>query len=503
MLHRHPAEDEADDLLGFQRAMIWLRLLGILLIATQGWLYAMLHPALLWAAAGIELGVVALQGRLLAQGLPIAALRRRAAGLLVADLVAVYLIGTVFAVDAAWVGFYFYPLMSLEATLVAGPTAGVLVTGLSVLLYLAQLVLHVSAGNPLEPRTVLASLSLIAMTGGFVTLYAHLAERHRASLRALLNLTSALSLQRSDEDAIHELDRRVHAAMGARVRSIAIREPDGRYRLARWHTAEHRHLTEAQLLRAFDDVESLAAHLAAGESATFETDAWSVVTASLGLPEWTAAVTLVPIIAEAHWIGVLPVLWPARTVPGRDELQLLHGLAGQIGLALARGELARMRAEQTVDTLTGLSNRRAIEGELAAFVARAARSDGRLAVLLCRLRASDGQAGVGAADLRAVAGALRGVLRHGDVAGRHGDDQLLVIAAEADNEAAAVLAARIRAAAAGTAVSLAIGIAAYPGDGPTMGDLLDAADTAVAMASLGPSRSDAAEGVLAGAAARG
>jgi diguanylate cyclase (GGDEF)-like protein len=479
VVHRRAAEGDGDDLLRFQRAMLWLRLLGIAIVLTQGWLYQMVHPALLWLVVAIEAAVVAVQGRLLADGVPHAIQRRRAIGILIADLAAVYMIGTLCTPDQMWIGYYFYPLMSLEATLVAGVWAGAAVTGTSVVVYLAQLVLYVAFGHAAEPRSALAAVSLIAMTGGFVTMYAHMAGRSQEHLRALLSLTSELARHESQVDAIRHIDRRLHAAIGARVRAVAVREVDGRYRLTRWQTGEQRFLSPEQLFRAFGDVDDVTRRLDAGDAVTVETDPWSVVTAVMGLPEWASAITLVPIVAEGRWVGILPVLWPTRTVPDAEQLRLLYGLAGQVGLALARGELEQMRRDATVDPLTGLLNRRAIGAELQAFVARATRSGGQLAVLQFELD-RDGATDPADTTLRSVAMAIRGVLRNGDVAGRQDDDRLLVIAADADSDAAASLAGRIAsevAAVPGAAsLPIAIGIATFPDDGPMASDIIEAAD---------------------------
>jgi diguanylate cyclase (GGDEF)-like protein len=486
VVHRRPADGDGDHLVRFQRAMLWVRLLVTGIVLTQGWLYQMVHPAILWLAVGIELAVMASQGRLLADGVSRAALHRRAIALLVADLVAVYILGTLDTPDQAWIGYYFYPLLSLEATLIAGVWAGVIVTGMSVVVYLAQLVLYVSFGHAAEPRSALAAVTLIAMTGGFVTLYAHMARRGHDHLRALLSLTSELARHETQSQAIRHIDRRLHEAIGARIRSVVVRDVDGQYRITRWQTGEQRILTPEQLLHVFDDAGDLAKRLEAGDAVTVETDPWSLVTAALGLPEWASALTLVPIVAEGRWAGMLPVLWPTRTIPDGDQLRLLHGLAGQIGLALARGELEQMRRDATVDPLTGLLNRRAIGAELQAFVARAARSGGPLAVLLLELDRDGLAIDPADATLRSVAVAIRGVLRNGDVAGRQDVDRLLVIAADADADAARTLAGRITAEIASVpgaeSLRFAIGIAALPDDGPSASDLVEAADAALAVA---------------------
>ncbi len=484
-VQRRPSDGDGEHLLRFQRAMLWLRLLGVAIVLTQGWLYQMVHPALLWAVVALEVAVMLSQGRLLADGVPHAVRQRRAMGLLIADLAAVYLIGTLFTPDQAWIGYYFYPLMSLEATLTAGVWEGLAVTATSVVVYLAQLVLYVAFGHAADPRSALAAVTLIAATGGFVSVYAHIAGRGQDHLRALLNLTSELARHDSQADAIRHIDRRLHAAIGARVRSVVVRQVDGGYRLTHWQTGEHRMLSAEELLRVFGGAGDVARRLDAGDAVTIETDSWSVVTATLGLPEWASALTLVPIVAEDRCVAMLPVLWPTRTVPDAAQLRLLYGLAGQIGLALARGELEQMRRDATVDALTGLLNRRATGVELQHFVARATRSGGQLAVLLLDLDRDGPATDPSDTTLRSVAIVVRGVLRNGDVAGRQDDDRLLVIAADADAEAARAMAGRIAAEVAAVpgaaSLRLAIGIASFPDDGSTAGDLIDAADDALAI----------------------
>ncbi len=481
---RRPADGDGDHLLRFQRAMLWLRMLGVAIMLTQGWLYQMVHPALLWLVVGLEAVVMASQGRLLADGVPLAVRQHRATGLLIADLAAVYIVGTLFTPDQGWIGYYFYPLISLEATLTAGVWVGLAVTATSVVVYLAQLVLYVAFGHAAEPRSALAAVTLIATTGGFVSIYAYIVGRGQDHLRALLNLTSELARHESQADAVRHIDRRLHGAIGARVRSVAIREADGRYRLTRWQTGDQRMLSPEQLLRVFGDVGDVTRRLEAGDAVTVETDSWSMVTATLGLPEWASAVTLVPIPAEGRWVGMLPILWPTRTIPDADQLRLLYGLAGQIGLALARGELEQMRRDATVDPLTGLLNRRATSAELQAFVARATRSGGRLAVLLFDLDPDGPTTDPADTTLRSVAVAVGGALRNGDVAGRQDDDRLLVIASDADADAARSLADRIAAEVAAVpgadSLRVAIGIAVFPDDGANAGDLIDAADAALA-----------------------
>jgi diguanylate cyclase (GGDEF)-like protein len=74
-------------------------------------------------------------------------------------------------------------------------------------------------------------------------------------------------------------------------------------------------------------------------------------------------------------------------------------------------------------------------------------------------------------------------VRQGDVVGRIGGDELLVVAADATAADAVTLAARVgvavRAATAGEGVDVTIGVAIYPDDGATSTELVEVADRAM------------------------
>ena len=486
--HERPAEGEANELLGFQRVLFWLRIIGVGLMVTQAFAYRLIDIRLIWLVAAITLGTALAGLRATHRDLPLAELRRRGVIFLVSDLLAVYIMGMAFTPDPLWLAFYFYPLVSLEAALIAGTAAGLAVTGLSLVVYGAQVVLHVGYGNHVEAREVIGAITLVGMTGGFLAAFGLLADRGRRDLRILLDLTSALAHQRNEGATIELLDQRLHDAVGGRVRSIALRTPDGHLQIMRWHSPERHRLETRPLEEGLGDLEALSAQFRRGSSITYQTDAWSVVTASLGLPEWARAVTLVPIFLEGEWVGILPVLWPSAKTPGRHALRLLYGLANQVGLAIAQGQLQRVREEAATDSLTRLLNRRAIRDELASSLARATRGNGCVAVLFCDLdgfKAVNDVRGHEAGDavLQAVATAVRGALRAGDVVGRYGGDELLIVAAAAGAADAIALAHRVRAAvreaARADGVDMTIGIAVYPADGTTESELLVAADQAM------------------------
>jgi diguanylate cyclase (GGDEF)-like protein len=143
------------------------------------------------------------------------------------------------------------------------------------------------------------------------------------------------------------------------------------------------------------------------------------------------------------------------------------------------------------DGLTGLLNRVGMNERIAAEMRRQARHPAPLSLLLLdvdRLKAINDEHGHGAGDaaLQHVADAIARSVRAIDASARWGGDEFLVLAPQTALQDAAVLASRIRAAAARPAagvprVSVSIGLASVPpvASGPTVDELLQAADDAL------------------------
>jgi diguanylate cyclase (GGDEF)-like protein len=159
----------------------------------------------------------------------------------------------------------------------------------------------------------------------------------------------------------------------------------------------------------------------------------------------------------------------------------------------ARGALAALNAQladdSRRDTLTGLRNRRALEEDIRTVEAQALRRGGSFAVALCdvdRFKPYNDRLGHLAGDdaLRALARALLGELRAGDMAYRYGGEELLVVLADATEAAAVAAGERLRSAVAalglphpqGGHVTVSVGVAAGPRDAA---DLLARADAAL------------------------
>jgi diguanylate cyclase (GGDEF)-like protein len=147
--------------------------------------------------------------------------------------------------------------------------------------------------------------------------------------------------------------------------------------------------------------------------------------------------------------------------------------------------IAQLTDLATLDTLTGLHNRRYVVEELQKTLQRSRRTNHPFAIVLFDLdgfKAVNDTQGHGAGDivLRAAAGALQGVVREGDVLGRYGGDEFLLVTF-GDLPSAMSLAARAEEAVRNrTGLGVSAGVARFPEDGATAEDLVAAADTLLA-----------------------
>jgi diguanylate cyclase (GGDEF)-like protein len=167
-------------------------------------------------------------------------------------------------------------------------------------------------------------------------------------------------------------------------------------------------------------------------------------------------------------------------------LLCLPGAGVAAGLAARHQRRERRLVELSRrDPLTGLGNARLLADRLPYEIARHARHGRPLAVLVCDLdgfkRVND-RFGHAAGDevLREVGAALARTARGQDTVARQGGDEFSVLMPESGREAAERLAERLRAAARGAmdGVDASWGVAVFPTDGATAGQLLEVADAA-------------------------
>jgi diguanylate cyclase (GGDEF)-like protein len=204
----------------------------------------------------------------------------------------------------------------------------------------------------------------------------------------------------------------------------------------------------------------------------------------------------VPLVAQGDAIGVLFLVEDAAPSLLSDATVRVARVVGdQVGLAVANLRLRDTLRDQSIrDALTGLYNRRYLEETLAREIRRAERTNQPLSLVMFdidRFKHFNDTFGHGAGDLllREVGRVLASVSRGEDVACRYGGDEFLIMLtgavladarrrAEDIAEAARHLEVSYRGESVG-AVTLSLGVAAYPTHGATADALMRAVDAAL------------------------
>ncbi|MFC4161317.1 GGDEF domain-containing protein [Chitinimonas lacunae] len=214
----------------------------------------------------------------------------------------------------------------------------------------------------------------------------------------------------------------------------------------------------------------------------------------------------VPLIGSGETLGVLHLQQPGV---GQHGPAFLEGVAKRAALALVSLKTREaLFNEATHDPLTGLYNRRHLDAALLEAEQRARRQGRPLGLMMLDLdhfKQINDRFGHDAGDavLRAFASRLRHQLRPGDVACRYGGEEFTVLLNGAPLATTRIRAEQFRQAVAGLrievhgqeiAITVSIGIAAYPESGADMQAVLQAADRAVYRAKArGRNRVEAAE----------
>lgn len=488
VVHGRTSSGPAGEVSGFQGVLVGVRALAVVVVLVVTPLAQVVDP---WPLA---LGTLAIIGT---AGLGAAWLRFGTASQsrsvaiagLVGDSAAAYLVVQATAGSTEWISYIAYPLASIEAALVIGPLGvigSILVSGLVVV---AQFAHRRDLGLPASIESSVVVVGTLLLYGALVTGYAAIGRRLRGDLQALLAVSTLLAGQETPARIIAALDERIHELFGGRVRSVAVRRPDGTFEVLRWRTPETRTIDLAAVRRLSEhlgrDVET---DLREGRSLTLAVGPGDIVVWALGLPEWVRSMTLVPIRAEGTLGGVLPVLWDVQRVPTAAELDLLNGFAEQTGMAFAQAQLRRARELAATDSLTGLANHRAFRDALTARIAEISRHGGRLAILFCdldRFKDVNDRHGHGVGDLvlHRVAAAVRSVARTEDVVARYGGDEIAFLLPGADRAAAVEIGQRlrdrVRSLEGDLDIDVTVGVAIHPDDGDDPETLMARADEAM------------------------
>jgi diguanylate cyclase (GGDEF)-like protein len=193
-------------------------------------------------------------------------------------------------------------------------------------------------------------------------------------------------------------------------------------------------------------------------------------------------------------IGLTLVLSLGLAAPGtRPSAVLLIGVAGACATILVavrerlERDQARLREFALSDAVTGVANRRSLMIRAEYEIARHGRTGREFALVMIDLDGFKGlndRFGHAAGDdlLREVARSLAHEMRAQDTVARFGGDEFCVLAPETDEAGAERLALRVQTAigrvSAGMdgAVSGSAGVAIFPLDGTSLGELMAAAD---------------------------
>jgi diguanylate cyclase (GGDEF)-like protein len=220
-------------------------------------------------------------------------------------------------------------------------------------------------------------------------------------------------------------------------------------------------------------------------------DGWRLeerVATEFGLANTLAA----PLLGDRGTVGAIVLArrgdepWPAVS------RRILRAAAVEAGAALERVESHRTaEARASTDALTGLPNRRYFD-EFCALLAGRRRADDAVGILMVDIdhfkRINDRHGhDVGDAVLRAVAGAIAGAVREGDVPARFGGEEFAVLLRRPTRRVAVEVGERIRAAVAALdlraigpgSASVSVGVAVQADPAESIADLLARADRAL------------------------
>ena len=212
-------------------------------------------------------------------------------------------------------------------------------------------------------------------------------------------------------------------------------------------------------------------------------------------PEWSGSIIGIPLKIGEKVVGVMNL---SRHKTGNfraAELRLLNMLANQAAVAVSNASLHQSISRKAyTDTITGLANRRALDEHLDAEIIGARRTGSPFAVIMMDLdgfKSVNDTYGheVGDLVLRAVFNVISFGLRSSDFIARYGGDELTLILAKSDIQAAKLVTDKILENLAkfsykapdGKPIKMGIsgGIAIYPNHGRSGPELLRAADAAL------------------------
>jgi diguanylate cyclase (GGDEF)-like protein len=212
-------------------------------------------------------------------------------------------------------------------------------------------------------------------------------------------------------------------------------------------------------------------------------------------PEWSGSIIGIPLKMGDRVVGVMNLSRHSIGGFSSAELRLLNMLADQAAVAISNASLHQSVSKKAyTDTITGLANRRALDEHLESEIINARRTKSPFAVIMLDLdgfKSVNDTYGheVGDLVLRAVFNVISFGIRSSDFIARYGGDELTLLLAKSDVQAAKLVTDKISENLAkfaykapdGKSIKMGIsgGIAIYPDHGRSGSDLLRAADAAL------------------------
>jgi diguanylate cyclase (GGDEF)-like protein len=325
------------------------------------------------------------------------------------------------------------------------------------------------------------------------------AEASEGRLRLLRDSATAFAASAEEDDVAEALVTAARASYLARFVAVYLADDDGSLRLAAGESPVDEILPDdanRPQWRAFESGARLG--IVVGDEGE---DAASLALRAARLTELVA----LPLLDDSGPIGSLVCFFPRTRSLTEDDDEVLAAIMRQAATVLARVRLQRELARLALhDQLTGLGNRVLLEIRMRESLAAARRQERALALIVLDLdgfKAINDRFGHAAGDdvLVGVAERLRASVRAGDVVGRFGGDEFVIICADADEEVAEIVAKRVVAAIEDSpegqqhlAVTASVGVAVYLAGSvhPATGDdIFTAADSAMYLSkSLGKNR---------------
>jgi len=350
-----------------------------------------------------------------------------------------------------------------------------------------SLVLTNPDGSPRITRTAIFDATARQEYERDLLLARRSAESSEARVRVLQDISSAFGLSASDEDVARSFVEIAREAFFASAASVLLVDDIGGLELVAGDNALFGRVPPIDELRATDDVIVVT-----------RTDAerdYPELAVVMG-EERVESLSITPLLDEPRRLGLLMCFFGRDRNFDEQFFDLQKALGRQASQTLIRVRLQRQLAMLALrDQLTGLANRQLLQEKLSLAISAAHDSGKPLAVVFLDLdgfKAVNDELGHKHGDdvLREVSRRLRDAVRQHDTVGRLGGDEFVAICEEADLDAAASIADRIRLAVRQPIeglpehlpVSASVGVAMYvptEDELPTFDHLLNLADHAM------------------------